>query len=87
MTSPTPGSAFGSSTVTFNWTAGSASAYWLYLGSSLGTYDIYNSGSITVRSKTVSGIPTDGRTIYVRLWSRVGTSWKFIDYTYTASSS
>ena len=85
MTSPTPGSTFGSSTVTFSWSAGSATAYWLYLGTSPGAMDLYNSGSISVRSQTVSNIPTDGRTIYVRLWSRIGNAWKFIDYTYQAS--
>jgi hypothetical protein len=33
----------------------------------------------------VSGLPTDGRTIYVRLWWRIGGSWFFGDSTYTAA--
>jgi hypothetical protein len=34
----------------------------------------------------VTGIPTDGRTIYVRLGSYIGGNWYFNDYTYRAYS-
>jgi hypothetical protein len=37
-----------------------------------------------VLSKTVNNIPTDGRTIYVTLGSKVSGSWSTKDYTYTA---
>src|SRR5438094_1325526 len=62
MLSPPQGSTFTSSTVTFTWSAGSATAYVLVVGSSLHGTDIYNSGQVTVHSKTVNNIPTDGRT-------------------------
>ena len=84
MLSPPPGSTFSSSTVTFTWSAGSASAYFLFVGSSLHTADIYNSGLVTVLSKTVNNIPTDGRTIYVTLGSKVNGTWTVNSYTYTA---
>jgi hypothetical protein len=84
MVSPTPGSTFTSSSVTFNWSAGSATAYILVVGSSLHGFDIYNSGIVTVHSKTVNNIPTDGRTIYVTLGSQVNGSWSTKDYTYKA---
>jgi len=87
MLSPPPGSTFTSSSVTFTWSAGSASANFLLLGSSLHTADIYNSGTLTVRSKTVSNIPTDGRTIYVTLGSQVNGSWTYKNYTYKAFNS
>jgi hypothetical protein len=35
----------------------------------------------------VSGLPTDGRTIYVRFWYLVGGSWLYSDYLYTASGA
>ena len=35
-------------------------------------------------SYTATGLPTDGRTLYVRLWSLVSGIWQFNDYTYTA---
>jgi hypothetical protein len=87
MLNPPPGSTFTSSSVTFTWSAGSASANFLLVGSSLHTADIYNSGALTVRSKTVNNIPTDGRTIYVTLGSQVSGSWSAIDYTYKAFNS
>jgi len=84
MLSPPQGSTFTSSTVTFTWSAGSASAYFLFVGSSLHAADIYNSGLVTVLSKTVSNIPVDGRTIYVTLGSKVNGTWTVNSYTYTA---
>jgi hypothetical protein len=71
--------------VTFTWSAGSATSYELYVGNSPGAFDIYDSGSITARSATVNNIPTDGRTIYVRLRSFISRTWQFNDYTYKAA--
>jgi len=84
MLSPPPGSTFSSSTVTFTWSAGSAGAYFFFVGSSLHGADIYNSGLVNVLSKTVNNIPTDGRTIYVTLGSKVNGTWTVNSYTYTA---
>jgi len=86
MLSPPPGSTFSSSSVTFTWSPGSATAYFLLVGSLLHGTDIYNSGIVTVHSKTVSNIPTDGRTIYVTLGSKVNGTWTANYYTYKASS-
>jgi len=74
MSNPVPGSTFSSSSVTFNWTAGSATNYALLVGSSLYGHDIYSSGVINGLSATVNNIPTDGRTIYVTLASNVSGS-------------
>jgi hypothetical protein len=84
MISPPLGSTFTSSSVTFTWSAGSATAYFLFVGNSLHGADIYNSGQVTVLSKTVNNIPTDGRTIYVTLGSKVNGSWAVNYYTYSA---
>lgn len=84
MLSPPPESTFSSSTVTFTWSAGSATSYFLFVGNALHKADIYNSGVVTVQSKTVSNIPADGRTIYVTLGSQVNGTWFTKDYTYTA---
>jgi serine protease len=87
ISSPTPGSTFSSSSVTFSWTSGTGvSQYFLYVGNSVGGNEIYGQSQGTNRSVTVSGIPTDGRTIYVRLWSLLSTGWQFTDYTYRARS-
>jgi hypothetical protein len=84
MVSPAPGSTFSGSSVTFQWTAGSATAYGLTVGSSAGGVDIYVSSVLHTTSQTVTNIPTDGRTIYVRLYSQVNGSWVFNSYTYQA---
>ena len=89
ITSPTPGSTLSSTSVTFQWNSGAAE-YWLYAGSSAGAYNYYSSGSLgTSTSTTVTGLPSDGSTIYVRLWYRAtaGGSWAYTDCTYKASST
>jgi hypothetical protein len=93
ITSPPPGSTLPSSTVTFSWTPGTAAtAYWLTIGDETvgepGGFNILNSGQTGGHSWTVINLPTDGRTIYVRLWSFVNGSWFTPpqDYTYTAQA-
>ena len=88
MLSPTqgpPGWTFTSSTVTFSWSAGvNVTEYYLYVGNSIGASDIYRASQGLNHSHTVSNIPTDGRTIYVRLLSKINGVWRSIDYTYKA---
>ena len=88
ITSPTPGSTLPGSTVTFNWTAGSGSSgYWLDIGNVPGGNQYYQSGNLgTVLTVTVNGLPTDGSTVYVTLYSFVGGQWLANAYTYTAFS-
>jgi hypothetical protein len=84
LTSPAPGSTLSSSTATFQWTAGSgATQYWLHVGTSPGASDILSRDLGTTLSTVVSGLPTNGRTIYVRLHTYAG-AWQFNDYTLTA---
>ena len=86
LTTPTPGSTLTSTTVTFDWTAGAgASAYWLDVGSTPGGNNYYQSGNLgNVLTVTVNGLPTNGSTVYVTLWSLVGGQWVGNGYTYTA---
>ena len=86
MLTPAPGSTFTSSSVTFTWSAGSATTYLLLIGSSPNGADIYSSGQVHVLSETVKNIPIDGRTIYVTLLSLVNKSWVTNQYTYKAFS-
>jgi hypothetical protein len=89
LTTPTPGSTLTSGTVTFGWTAGAgASAYWLDVGSTAGGNQYSQSGNLgNVTSTTVSGLPTDGSTIYVTLYSLIGGVWSGNAYSYTAFSA
>ncbi len=59
MLSPSPGSTFSSSTVTFGWTAGNTNGYGLYIGNSVGSKDIYFSGLLSTLSVIVSNLPAE----------------------------
>lgn len=86
ITSPAPGSVLPGSSATFSWSAGSgALEYWLYAGSTPGGYDLYSGSQGTSLSRTLSNLPRDGRTIYVRLWTRFSTGWQWSDYTFIAA--
>jgi hypothetical protein len=84
MLSPQPASTFTSSSVTFKWSAVSTTNYALLLGNSPGMADICTSGPLHVQSTTVSNIPTDGRDIYVTLYSQVNNAWISNTYVYKA---
>jgi plastocyanin len=85
MTSPTQGSTFAGTSQTFTWTAGNgATGYYLWLGTTAGSYNLYNSGDVTVLTKTVTGLPSNGETIYARLFSNFNGQLTHVDYTYTA---
>jgi hypothetical protein len=88
ITTPTPGSTFTGSTVTFDWTAGAgASAYWLDIGNVPGGNQYFQSGNLgNVLTVTVNGLPMNGSTVYVTLYSLVGGQWVANAYTYTAFS-
>jgi hypothetical protein len=89
MTSPPPNSTLSGSTVTFDWTAGTASPqeYWLDIGSSAGGNNYYSSGNLgSALTTTASGLPTNGTTVYVTLYTLVGGTWTPNSYTYTAFS-
>jgi len=85
--SPVPGSTLPGSTVTFQWTAGSANAFILTLGSAAKGTDIYSSGLTSSLSVIVSNIPTDGRTVFATLYSRVNNVWANNAFTYSASNA
>src|ERR1700722_11351442 len=89
MTTPAPGSTLSGSSVTFAWSAGSgASAYWVDVGSTTGAHDYYSSGNLgNVLTATVNGLPTDGSTVYVTLYSMINGSWQSNGYTYSAFTS
>ncbi len=90
LVSPTPGSVLTGSDVTFSWRPnGSRITNWLlHVGSRLGGYDLYQSSGLagTTTSLQVTGLPTDGTPVYVRLWYANG-SWSYLDYQFTAAST
>jgi hypothetical protein len=88
LTSPTPGSTFTGTSVTFTWTAASGdAAYDLYLGTTgVGSNNLYRSGHLTTTSTTPNNIPTSGQTIYARILTELNGTWVYSESTYTAAS-
>jgi hypothetical protein len=61
--------------VNFIWTpATGADNYWLDVGNSLGVGDI-SAGSTSAAAKNVNGLPCDGRTLFVQLWTHLNGVW------------
>ncbi len=87
ITDPPLGTVLGGSTVTFQWSSGlGAAGYVLYVGSARGHADLYLRPNSPTTSATVTMLPTDGRKVYVRLWSLINGNWYFRDYVYWAAS-
>ncbi|MDR4506255.1 MAG: cadherin-like domain-containing protein [Candidatus Scalindua sp.] len=90
ITSPIPGSTLTTSTVNFQWSAGTGvSVYWLGVGTSFSSVntppygDIYGASTLKRITQQVTGIPMNGSLVYVRLWWKIGTgAWTYGDYTY-----
>jgi len=85
--SPIEGTTLSGSTQTFMWSDNGNLAvnnYWLEIGTSQGANDIFQQNMGLVTSKQVSGLPTDGSIIYVRLYFN-NTDWDYVDFTYTTS--
>ncbi|MDM8556261.1 choice-of-anchor D domain-containing protein [Desulfococcaceae bacterium HSG7] len=83
ITSPTPSSRLVSTTVTFIW-KDTATKYLLSVGTSSGGNELYFGDQGIGTSVDVSGLPYNGSTVYVRLYSLVNKEWVYNDYIYTA---
>jgi hypothetical protein len=84
---PVDGTVLTSSSETFSWNANgnAVTQWWFRLGTTLGGQDIYESGNLGATTNvTVNNLPTDGSTIYARLFYRVSGTWLQFDITYTA---
>ena len=89
LTTPTPGSSLAGDSATFAWAANGApvTEWWLYVGTSEGANDLHDSGSLgTQLSTTVTALPTDGSTLFVRLFFKISGSWQEADYQFTATT-
>lgn len=85
LTSPQPSSQLSGAKVTFTWSAATgASGYSLWLGSSQGTHNLYDSGEVTGASATATRLPTNGSTVWARIYTTYNGLSRYTDYTYTA---
>jgi len=86
LTTPAPGSTLTGTNVTFDWTsAAQATQYELVMGSTgVGSSNLANTGWRTVTSWELTGLPSNGETLYVRLTTNFNGTKVYNDYTYTA---
>ena len=89
LTAPAASSTLPGASVTFSWTAGGGvTAYDLWLGTAgVNSNNVYNSGSISATSVTLSNVPTNGVQLYARLWSLINGVWQPADYVFTEAGT
>jgi hypothetical protein len=89
LITPVPGRILSGSTVTFAWTpSAGVTDYQLWLGSTgVGSQNLYDSGATKATTVTVSGLATNGVTMYARLWWEVSGVWTSADYIYTEAGT
>ncbi len=82
LTSPVSGSTLAGPSATFSWSAGSGvTLYQLLIGTTgAGSYNIFGGPYTPATSATVTGIPTGGGYIYVRVRSFINGVWQYSDY-------
>ena len=88
MTSPADGATLAGASETFSWSAeGATVEKWrIEVGTSAGSRDLFaTSLDSAVTSTVVSGLPTDGSTVYVNLKWRIDGVVSSASYVYTAS--
>jgi hypothetical protein len=85
LLTPAAGSTLPSTTVPFTWSGGrGVDQYWIYVGTTVGGAQISSQDRGLQLTATVTGLPTGGQTIHVRLWSRTGAVWAYTDYVFQA---
>jgi len=88
LTSPAPNAVFTGYPVAFTWgSVTGATDYSIRLGTTAGGYDLYASGRIGGTSATISNLPTNGETIYARLYTYYGSKAVYNDYTFTSATA
>jgi len=91
LNSPANNSKLAGASVDFKWSDNNTlvNYWWLYLGSTEGGKDIYDSGP-TLRSQTsvtYDNLPADGSSVFARLWYRTAADgWKYVDSQYQTES-
>ncbi len=87
ITSAANGTTLPGASTTFNWGGGvGMTSYALWIGSSVGAYDLWSSAeTLATTSRTVT-LPTDGRKIHVTLYSFINGAWQGVSYQYTAAN-
>jgi hypothetical protein len=86
IVSPAPGSIIHGGEAIFTWnSAQGATGYWVDVGSSPGANNICQSGNLGLTTTLpIAGLPSDGSTIYVTMYTLLSGNWQSTSATYTA---
>lgn len=77
VTSPAIGSTLTDATLPLTWgSAAGAAQYYIFAGSTPGGYDLYSGSQGTSLARSLTGMPLDGRPIYVTLYSLINGVYK-----------
>jgi len=82
--SPSPTGMLPGPTVTFTWSTVSSNTYYLIVGKTQGTNFYGSYGPLSTTSQTVTGLPSTGATVWVRLESLVYSQYVVYDYQYVS---
>ena len=85
MVNPVDYSSLNSTNVTFQWEDTAATHHEVKIGSSLDGTDYAYEYNVSGNSVTVTGLPTDGSAVYVRLHSFFSGTWTQQDFHYTSA--
>jgi uncharacterized repeat protein (TIGR03803 family) len=87
LISPVDGATDVDTTLPIRWTTViNAQGYYLYLGTTPGGRDLVNSGELQRTSYAAGSIP-EGRTVFARVWSKVGGVWRYSDSSFTTAAA
>lgn len=89
ITSPVPGSVLPAATATFTVDISGVAieSSWYFVGSTPGGTEFAQVHAGTGTTQTVTGLPTDGSTVYVSYIYRVNGEWATVQKTYLAAGS
>jgi hypothetical protein len=83
---PSEGATVMETTEWFSWTSvPNAQSYYLYVGTTPGAKDIADSGETLQTTFEVTNLPA-GATLHVRLWTKTGGVWRFVDSTFNTQA-
>lgn len=86
--SPATGSTLADATLPLLWSsAAGTSQYYLFVGGSPGAWDFYSGSQGLALSRTVTGLPLDGRPVYVTLYSWLNGAWKTSSTWFSAANT
>ena len=84
---PTDGAVAVNPSAPFAWTPpANSTAHQLFVGTTPGANDLFDSGQIVATNVAVTGLPTTG-TLYARVMSSVGGIWRHTDIAFTLEST